>query len=455
MNYDFAKFTASQVTGRELGVEIVQYAECGGLRPRNGEAQWTDGVLEGTTEATQHGLDASAFAPPLAAFVFCFIEGRQALLGPVLSTEQDDALFGELSEREIAWRDRQLFLQSRGYMLRPRLRPDWRPSWISPRKSILESEDAVPLPFRNHLVDATRLRDGEMVYIKRVTTDDSEVRIATYLSQDLFRQDPHNHSVPILDLFQDSENPDILYMVMPFLSLADQPPFNTVGEVVDFCDQVLEGLVFMHDHGVAHRDCAMKNLMFDSSAIFPQGHHPIFESFLPDFVTVAPRLSRTAAGGVKYYFVDFGMSSYFPPDAPRLALGDEVRDQEVPELSETIPYDPFKVDIFALGNVFRRELYDLFSNLSFLKPLIDPMLSPDHAARPTVTQAWEKWIAVRGGISMAHKSWRVRKRKEMVAETVVLDVVALGRVGWGVGSGEVGCGVVISKPREPFVKGSS
>lgn len=79
-----------------------------------------------------------------------------------------------------------------------------------------------------------------MVYIKRVTTDDSEVRIATYLSQDLFRQDPHNHSVPILDLFQDSENPDILYMVMPFLSLADQPPFDTVGEVVDFCDQVLE-----------------------------------------------------------------------------------------------------------------------------------------------------------------------------------------------------------------------
>lgn len=202
----------------------------------------------------------------------------------------------------------------------------------------------------------------------------------------------------------------------------------------------------------------MKNLMFDSSAIFPQGHHPIFESFLPDFVTVAPRLSRTAAGGVKYYFVDFGMSSYFPPDAPRLALGDEGRDQEVPELSETIPYDPFKVDIFALGNVFRRELYDvchlprilsthfahsspsyqLFSNLSFLKPLIDPMLSPDPAARPTATQAYEKWITVRGEISLAHRSWRVRKRKEMVVETVVLDAVALGRVGWGVGRWALG-----------------
>lgn len=77
-----------------------------------------------------------------------------------------------------------------------------------------------------------------MVYIKRVTTDDSEVRIATYLSQDLFRQDPHNHSVPILDLFRDDyDQAGVSYMVMPFLSLAN---VGTVGEVVDFCDQVLE-----------------------------------------------------------------------------------------------------------------------------------------------------------------------------------------------------------------------
>lgn len=72
-----------------------------------------------------------------------------------------------------------------------------------------------------------------MVYIKRVTTDDSEVRIATYLSQDLFRQDPHNHSVPILELFRDDyDQAGVSYMVMPFLSLADQPPFDTVGEVL-------------------------------------------------------------------------------------------------------------------------------------------------------------------------------------------------------------------------------
>lgn len=93
---------------------------------------------------------------------------------------------------------------------------------------------------RRNLVDATRLSDSKLVYIKRVHTNDSESRIALYLSQDLFRQDPRNHSVPILDLFRDDEDDGIEYMVMPFLSLANEPGFGSVGEVVELCEQVLE-----------------------------------------------------------------------------------------------------------------------------------------------------------------------------------------------------------------------
>lgn len=36
---------------------------------------------------------------------------------------------GELTEAEIWWRDHQVWLQECGYMLRPRYRPDWVPSW--------------------------------------------------------------------------------------------------------------------------------------------------------------------------------------------------------------------------------------------------------------------------------------------------------------------------------------
>ena len=34
-----------------------------------------------------------------------------------------------LSPLEIAWRNRQEYLESCGYLLRPRYRPGWQPSW--------------------------------------------------------------------------------------------------------------------------------------------------------------------------------------------------------------------------------------------------------------------------------------------------------------------------------------
>jgi len=45
----------------------------------------------------------------------------------------------------------------------------------------------------------------------------------------------------MLDVIRDSVDPDISYMVMPFLRLVmDSPPCDIVHELVDFADQVLE-----------------------------------------------------------------------------------------------------------------------------------------------------------------------------------------------------------------------
>jgi hypothetical protein len=52
--------------------------------------------------------------------------------------------------------------------------------------------------------------------------------------------DPTNHSVPILDTFEDLVDKSISYLVMPFLRLMDSPPFEVVEEVLDFADQILE-----------------------------------------------------------------------------------------------------------------------------------------------------------------------------------------------------------------------
>ena len=75
------------------------------------------------------------------------------------------------------------------------------------------------------------------MYIKEVRTGDLESSIALMFSA---IDDPANHSVPILDTFEDSVNKSISYLVMPFLRLTDSPPFAVVEEVLDFVDQILE-----------------------------------------------------------------------------------------------------------------------------------------------------------------------------------------------------------------------
>ena len=81
------------------------------------------------------------------------------------------------------------------------------------------------------------MSDGRLVYIKEVQTGDLESSIALMLSA---IDDPANHSVPILDTFEDSVDNSISYLVMPFLRLVDDPRFQVVEEVLDFADQILE-----------------------------------------------------------------------------------------------------------------------------------------------------------------------------------------------------------------------
>ncbi len=53
----------------------------------------------------------------------------------------------KLSTEELYWRDRQEFLESRGYMLRPRYKRDWVPSWRGkPKGAVYKAEDGYRLP---------------------------------------------------------------------------------------------------------------------------------------------------------------------------------------------------------------------------------------------------------------------------------------------------------------------
>ena len=130
-----------------------------------------------------------------------------------------------------------------------------------------------------------------------------------------------------------------------------------------------------------HRDCSLKNVLMDAIHMYPLGFHPVHDVFLDDVTTFAPVIPRLEAG-VKYYFVDYGISSYFPAGSQReLVLGIAGRDQDVPELSDDVPYDPFKVDIFTVGSVLRGELqtvgfhsFQLISLSHFCVEILQPRI---------------------------------------------------------------------------------
>jgi len=275
-------------------------------------------------------------------------------------------------------------------------------------------------PLRPLVVDATRISDDRPVCIKEAKTGDLELRIALTLSE---IDDPANHSVPILDTFVDSVDKSISYLVMPFLRLSDEPAFRLVEEVVDFADQVFEGLAFMHSRGVAHRDSSLKNILMDASRMFPRGFHPVRDVFLPHDISIpAPMIPRLNAG-VKYYFVDYGISSYFPQGTERqLVLGIAGRDRNVPELSNEVPYDPFKVDVFTIGNVLRREFVAKYTNLGFFEPLTEAMVQSDPGRRPSAEHALQQWQTIRGRISFLHRFWRLRHSRESFWSTPLLDI---------------------------------
>lgn len=89
-------------------------------------------------------------------------------------------------------------------------------------------------------MDATRISDGSRVYIKRTPAGSQELQILAYLNSAELRQDPRNHCIVLLDVLRDTSDPDIAFMVMPFMKYIDSPPMERVEDVLDCFDQILE-----------------------------------------------------------------------------------------------------------------------------------------------------------------------------------------------------------------------
>ncbi|KAG5352746.1 hypothetical protein C0989_000685 [Termitomyces sp. Mn162] len=147
-----------------------------------------------------------------------------------------------LSSTETFWRDHYDFLKAHGYTLRDRYHPDWVPSWEkNPSKKWLHCEDGLYIE-HGQVLDATR-DDGSLVVLKEIKTNTNkyEIPVSKFFSFGALATHPKNHCVPVIEVIDPPEGSQSAFIVMPYLLNTHHPPFQTIGEVVDFFRQIFEG----------------------------------------------------------------------------------------------------------------------------------------------------------------------------------------------------------------------
>jgi hypothetical protein len=93
-------------------------------------------------------------------------------------------------------------------------------------------------------MDAIRIKDGAPVMLKKVdklgNEYNQEVEISLYLSSPERSEDPHNHCVPVHEMLEIPDDDGFAILVLPLLRSFKSPRFDTIGECIDFFQQIFE-----------------------------------------------------------------------------------------------------------------------------------------------------------------------------------------------------------------------
>ncbi|KAJ7268130.1 kinase-like domain-containing protein [Mycena haematopus] len=323
-----------------------------------------------------------------------------------------EATFGGLDEGEFFWYNRREWLKDFGYLLR-RYQDDSAPPSKRPFDALGHEEHQS----QSHpdVMDATVIADGSFVMMKYIElrAPSEELDIAVWFSAEPQRSDPANHCVSILRVLSDPKEPGWAIIVMPLLREYNKPPFDTVGEVVEFFKQTFDGVQFMHKHNIAHRDCGFPNIMIDGASLYHVPFHPMRQNRKRDYTKKGhPFLTRTQHP-VKYYLTGFGLSRrYKPQERPPLEPPVRGGDQTAPEMVLST-CDPFPTDVYYLGNAIQREFledYDIDTRklgFEFMRPLVKDMIQTDPSQRPNMDEVVQRFSEIVRGLTSEELRSRV------------------------------------------------
>ncbi|KIK57799.1 hypothetical protein GYMLUDRAFT_748100 [Collybiopsis luxurians FD-317 M1] len=216
----------------------------------------------------------------------------------------------------------------------------------------------------DNLFRATKIIDGSKMMVKAVHRESRELDIIRFLSSSVMRRQPMNHCIPVHDLIDIAED-GVTFIVMEQWS--PQLVFNDASCSLRFflaaIKQCIEHCLFMHRHRIAHLDISLRNLLTDY-----KGH---------------------------YAYIDFELSRRFTDSSsPRISgrRGTELPPECMPDAF----YDPYKVDVWALGILILRACKLSGFCIPELVELVKPMLHENPSQRPsleTIMHAFNRMVS--------------------------------------------------------------
>ncbi|KDQ18764.1 hypothetical protein BOTBODRAFT_153640 [Botryobasidium botryosum FD-172 SS1] len=258
------------------------------------------------------------------------------------------------------------------------------------------------------LLYAAQDRCGRYVVIKLVSKgkeDSNELQILRLLQSEPLWSDPSNATIRILEFL---EYDDLRFAVMPFCDDSLAYPFINISEYLDFTEQVLRSLSFLHRHLIAHQaaaligDIAHENFLINYLGAIPKTETWDLSARIPRCIKTMPAPEFRSTFPVTYWLADFDSSVSFSPQTSareRLATPFQIdREQAAPEQtlgSNHTKYDPFAADVYQAARLLYALFQDIVPQVPGFLELLQDMSSYNAPSRIPMAEALDRFLTLR------------------------------------------------------------
>ncbi|KAF8900797.1 hypothetical protein CPB85DRAFT_1439366 [Mucidula mucida] len=227
-----------------------------------------------------------------------------------------------------------------------------------------KADDDAETTFFSPFVWPARDTLGRDVILKSISgpQPSKELRAFRLLQSDALRNDPRNHTIPVLDYVNFNSQ---VFVVMPRWNVAIKADFAKVGELVRYGQAFMEAVAFLHEHNISHGDILLQNMMTD--ALIPEAKK-----------LTEPRIAGVRGPKRRYALIDF--ETAIVDYSPELLAG-------------------FKKDVRDLASALQFNLRCIEDVIPDIVPLFESMKDSASPTQPSAAAALSRYEEICSSLS--------------------------------------------------------